>query len=220
MQPLIVSPGNNDEYIIIAGERRYRAALKADLDSLPVIIRSSKELEQLEIAIVENVQRVDLSPLEQAASIEKLHQQFNMSYKDIAVRLGKADTTVNNIVRLLQLPDEVKSALSSGIISEGHARSILSLKEYPAKQIELLNNIKKFGWSVRQAEQFVVGLKKDKKTDKEIDKHMVKETKETKLLSQRLSTSVSIRRTAKGGKIEIGFDSDKSLNEILNNLLK
>jgi ParB family chromosome partitioning protein len=220
LQPLIVSPGNNDEYIIIAGERRYRAALKADLDSLPVIIRSSKELEQLEIAIVENVQRVDLSPLEQAASIEKLHQQFNMSYKDIAVRLGKADTTVNNIVRLLQLPDEVKSALSNGIISEGHARSILSLKDYPAKQIELLNNIKKFGWSVRQAEQFVVGLKKDKKTDKEIDKHMVKETKETKLLSQRLSTSVSIRRTAKGGKIEIGFDSDKSLNEILNNLLK
>ena len=194
--------------------------LRAGLVTLPVIVRSSKELEQLEIAIVENVQRVDLSPLEQATSIERLHQQFNMSYKDIAVRLGKADTTVNNIVRLLQLPDVVKSALRDNIISEGHARSILALKDYPAKQIELLNNIKRLGWSVRQAEQFVVGVKKEKKTDKEIDKHMTKETKETKLLSQRLSTPVTIRRTAKGGKLEIGFDSDDSLNQIFDKLLK
>lgn len=219
LQPLIVSPGTNGTYIIIAGERRYRASQKAGLTTLPVIVRSSKELEQLEIALVENVQRVDLSPLEQAASIERLHDQFNMSYISIAERLGKADTTVVNIVRLLQLPDNAKEALTSNKISEGHARTILALKDFPDKQDELLANIINNKWSVRQAEQFVVGAKKDKKTDKELDKHMTKETDETKKLSSKLSTPVTIRRTAKGGKIEIGFSSDKNLSEIINKLL-
>ncbi len=184
LQPLIVSPGTNGNYIIIAGESRYRASQKAGLTTLPVIVRSSKELEQLEIALVENVQRVDLSPLEQAASIERLHDQFNMSYISIAKRLGKADTTVVNIVRLLQLPDNAKEALTSNKISEGHARTILALKDSPDKQDELLANIINNKWSVRQAEQFVVGAKKDKKTDKELDKHMTKETDETKKLSK------------------------------------
>ncbi len=220
LQPLIVSPGDNDTFIIIAGERRFRASQKARLKTLPVIVRSSKELEQLEIALVENVQRVDLSPLEQAASIERLHDQFNMSYINIAKRLGKADTTVVNIVRLLQLPNNAKEALTINKISEGHARTILALKDLPEKQDELLASIIKNKWSVRQAEQFVVGAKKEKKTDKELDKHMIRETTETKLLSFKLSTPVSIRRTAKGGKLEISFSSDKDLAEIIDKLVK
>jgi ParB family chromosome partitioning protein len=220
LQPLIVSPGESDSYIIIAGERRYRASQKAGLVTLPVIVRSSEELEQLEIALVENVQRVDLSPLEQAVSIDRLHEQFNMSYMDIAKRLGKADTTIVNIVRLLQLPQEAKDALRDKKITEGHARTILALRESPLKQAELLANIIKLKWSVRQAEQFVVGSKKDKKTDKELDKHMGKENKQTKALSQRIAAPVSIRRTAKGGKLEIGFTSDKNLSEIIDKLLK
>jgi len=220
LQPLIVSPGQDDIYIIIAGERRYRASQIAGLKAVPVIVRSSEELEQLEIALVENVQRVDLSPLEQAASIERLHEQFNMSYIDIAKRLGKADTTIVNIVRLLQLPENAKIALKDKKISEGHARTILALRNSPAKQDELLKLIISNKWSVRQAEQFVVGAKKDKKTDKELDKHMVKENNETKALSKKIAAPVTIRRTAKGGKLEIGFTSDKNLTDIIDKLLK
>jgi ParB family chromosome partitioning protein len=219
LQPLIVSPGADGIYIIIAGERRYRASKEAKLSTIPVIVRTSKELEQLEIALVENVQRVDLTPLEQAGSIQRLHEQFNISYANIANRLGKSDTTIVNIVRLLKLPENAKTALKKNIISEGHARTILSLNEFPLKQDELLKKIISNNWSVRQAEQFVTGAKKNKKTDKELDRHMSKETKDTKALSQKISAPVSLRRTAKGGKIEISFTSDKDLADIISRLL-
>ncbi len=107
LQPLVVTPlsgAKQGEYEIIAGERRWRASRLAGLEIIPVIVRSTRELERLEIALVENVQRVDLSPLDQAVSIERLHQQFNMTYDRIAERLGKASSTINNMVRLLQLP--------------------------------------------------------------------------------------------------------------------
>src|SRR5690606_30071819 len=125
-----------------------------------------EDLEELEIALIENVQRVDLSPLEQAVSIQRLHEQFSMGYSEIAQRLGKASTTVNNIVRLLGLPDAAKAALSEGKISEGHARAILSLKGDGAKQAELLDSIVGKNWSVRQAEQFVTAAKQKGKAEK------------------------------------------------------
>ncbi|MBC7581257.1 ParB/RepB/Spo0J family partition protein, partial [Aeromicrobium sp.] len=130
LQPMVVSP-EAGRYRIIAGERRWRAAKIAGLKQVPAIVRTAKELEQLELAIIENVQRVDLSSLEQAISIERLHQQFSTPYDTIAKRLGKAHTTVVNIVRLLQLPDEAKTALTSRDISDGHARQILALKKQP-----------------------------------------------------------------------------------------
>jgi ParB family chromosome partitioning protein len=111
LQPLVVTPMGQGKFAIVAGERRWRAASQAGLTKVPAIVRTLKELEQLEIAIVENVQRVDLSPLEQAVSIERLHQQFSMTYEAIANRLGKASSTVNNIVRLLQLPVAARDAL-------------------------------------------------------------------------------------------------------------
>ena len=140
LQPLVVTK-KGDTYHIIAGERRWRASKIAKLDRVPVIVRSHEELEQLEIAIIENVQRVDLSPLEQAQSIYKLHNQFSMSYSDIASRLGKAPTTVNNIVRLMQLPDNAKEALKNNKISEGHARALLALKGMENEQTKLLKSI-------------------------------------------------------------------------------
>lgn len=217
LQPLVVSKGADNTYIIIAGERRWRAAKQAELTQLPVIVRSAKELEQLEIAIIENVQRVDLSPLEQAVSIGRLHEQFSMSYGDIAKRLGKAPTTVNNIVRLLQLPDTAKEALRAGKITEGHARAILALKGDEALQAELLSNIQKFGWSVRQAEQFVNSAKKGGQT-KTIKKHMATKTENTELLSKKLGSPVTIKRTAKGGKLEIHFTDDQDLQRIIDGL--
>jgi len=184
-----------------------------------VIVRTTKELESLEIALVENVQRVDLSPLEQAISIERLHQQFSMTYESIAKRLGKASSTINNIVRLLQLPKEAREALETGQIFEGHARAILSLKDMPDKQAELLGNIKRHGWSVRQAEQFVTSVKEGYQEKSATRERMQTETPQTKLLSKKIGGSpVHIRRMAKGGKLEIGFKSDEELDRILSSL--
>lgn len=161
IQPLVVTP-DGESFRIVAGERRYRAAQKAGLKTLPAIVRNHKELEELEIALVENVQRVDLSPLEQAVSIVRLRDQFSLTSKQIAKKLGKAETTISNIVRLLQLPPEAVEAMQKNQISEGHARAILALKTDEKAQKELLNKIITQKLSVREAEQFVHAHKPSK----------------------------------------------------------
>lgn len=214
LQPLVVTKAD-EGYIIIAGERRWRAAQVAGLETVPAIVRTAKDLERLEIALIENVQRVDLSPLEQAASIEYLHQQFGVGYDTIAERLGKAGSTVSNIVRLLQLPERAKTALRQNDIVEGHARQILALKDWPDKQEVLLNNILSHGWTVRQAEQFVVSVKEGFRETKATRERMRTETPATKKLSKRIGAPVQIRRMAKGGKLEITFKSDSQLEKII-----
>lgn len=216
VQPLVVTPVKDGKYTLIAGERRWRAARLAGLQSVPAIIRSSEELETLEVALIENVQRVDLSPLEQAVSIERLHQQFNLSYETIAKRLGKATSTVNNTVRLLGLPNAARDALAAGKITEGHARAILALKSDAKRQDYLLNAIIAQGWSVRQAERFVTSVKAGVREVKQAHARTQSETPATKALSKRLGTPVSIRRTARGGKLEIGFKNDTELERIIN----
>jgi ParB family chromosome partitioning protein len=219
LQPLVVTPntstGKHGEYVIIAGERRWRASDIAGLETVPVIIRTSHELEQLEIALVENVQRVDLSPLEQAVSIERLHQQFNITYDKIAERLGKASSTVNNMVRLLQLPAAAREALKSHQISEGHARAILALKDQPELQEKLLGEITRQGWSVRQAERYVTSHKAGVRAPAAVKDRVETETDETRVLSKRIGAPVHIRRTAKGGKLELKFTSDEELARLL-----
>jgi ParB family chromosome partitioning protein len=215
VQPLVVSPVKNGIYTLIAGERRWRAAQIAKLKTVPAIIRSSQELEQLEIALIENVQRVDLSPLEQAVSIERLHQQFNLSYDDIAQRLGKANSTVHNTVRLLNLPSGARAALIDGKISEGHARAILALKGDDTRQAYLLQSIVEHGWSVRQAERFVTSVKQGIKETTQAHARTASITPATKKLSQHIGYPVSLKRTAKGGKLEIGFQTDAELEQIL-----
>lgn len=219
IQPLVVT-SKGDHYAIVAGERRWRAAKIAEQKTVPVIVRTTEDLERLEIALVENVQRVDLSPLEQALSIERLHHQFSVSYEDIAKRLGKAISTVNNIVRLLGLPENAKDALRSGQISEGHARSVLALKDYPERQQELLENIIKYGWNVRQAEQFVTSTKKGAKDNTDVKKHMATRTEDTERLSKIVDSPVTIKRLAKGGRLEIHFATDDQLKQIIDLLSK
>lgn len=218
IQPLVVSPLGDGLFTIIAGERRWRASQLAGLKAVPVVIRTSKELERLEIAIVENVQRVDLSPLEQASSIERLHQQFNMKYDEIATRLAKAPSTVNNIVRLLQLPEPALDALRDKKISEGHARAILSIKNDSRAQLRLLELIAKNEWSVRQAEQYALSVKEGTKENPAKPARLSTETPATKALSKTVGAPVHIRRTAKGGKLEIIFKSDEELEQILSQL--
>jgi ParB family chromosome partitioning protein len=215
VQPLIVTPVKDGKYTLIAGERRWRAAGLANLDTVPAIIRDREELEQLELALIENVQRVDLGPLEQALSIERLHEQFNLSYDDIAKRLGKAPSTVNNTVRLLGLPAKARDALSKGVISEGHARAILALKGDATRQAYLLDSIQTHGWSVRQAERFVASVKQGIKEKTKAHERVQTETPATKALSKKLGTSVQVRRTARGGKLEITFKDDSELDRIL-----
>jgi ParB family chromosome partitioning protein len=215
IQPLVVSPSKEGLYFIIVGERRWRAAKEAGLTTVPAIIRSVEKQEQLEIALIENVQRVDLSPLEQAASIEILHQQFSLSYEDISKRLGKASSTVHNIIRLLGLPINARDALANQKISEGHARAILALKGDGQRQNYLLNAIIEQHWSVRQAERFVTSVKAGVKKNQEAHARTSLETDETRILSEKLHTPVHIRRTAKGGKLEITFSSDKELEQLI-----
>jgi ParB family chromosome partitioning protein len=214
MQPLIVTKAGSG-YHIIAGERRWRAAQVAGLKTVPALVRTTKQQEKLELAILENVQRVDLSPLETAVSVERLHQQFNLTYSDIAKRLGKAETTVHNTVRLLQLPVDARKALEEGKISEGHARQVLALKDSPEAQAQLLELIIANEWSVRQAERYVSSLKAGVKEKGRAEERVSGETPETIALSKRYGAPVRIHRTARGGRVEIAFKSDEQLAKLL-----
>lgn len=217
LQPIVVMP-EDDNFVIIAGERRYRAAKMAGLEFVPVLSRSSEELERLEIGLVENVQRVDLSPLEQAVSIAKLNEQFNLSYQEIGKRLGKANTTITNIVRLLKLPKNATEALRQAKISEGHARTILSLAGDEVAQQKLLDQIIKNAWSVRKAEEYVLNYKNSKK-EKVSAAHKDTENKLAQKLSKKLNTKVVIKESKKSGEIKISFKDQGQLNNILQQLL-
>lgn len=213
--PLVVRSLGNDMYQIVAGERRYRASKLAGLKTVPAIVRSLKDLQQLEIALVENVQRVDLSPLEQAVSLARLHEQFSVSYESISKKLGKAASTVNNLVRLLQLPADAQKALAEHEISEGHARAILALKTQPEKQAYLLQAIVANGWSVRQAERYIASIKSGVKDEVTANARVSTQTPATTALSEKLKAPVQVKRMAKGGRLEIGFKTDDELQRII-----
>jgi ParB family chromosome partitioning protein len=217
LQPIIVMK-KDGKYHIVAGERRWRASSKAGLTHMPAIIRSLEELEQVELALIENIQRVDLSPLEQALSVYKLQQQFNLALEDIAKKLGKAPSTISNLTRLLQLPESAREALRAGKISEGHARAILALKGDEAKQEELLRCIADNSWSVRQAEQFVTSLKQGA-TSSRARSSTASESTLTRDIGEQLGTSVKLKHTAKGGQLIISFKSEEQLNELAARIL-
>lgn len=220
LQPIVITDIDGS-FVIVAGERRYHAAKKAGLKHVPALVRSTQELERLEIGLIENMQRVDLSPLEQAISIARLNEQFNVSHKDIARRLGKAHTTVVNTVRLLQLPDFAKEALIKGVISEGHARAILALKD-ESTQKKLLANIEQFNWSVRQAEQFVAENKEEAKPLVAATRaaKVVVNRETSKNLSKKWGFKVTVAHKGKGGKIAMDFGSRKELDAFIEFLEK
>jgi ParB family chromosome partitioning protein len=216
--PLVLTKLADGTYQIVAGERRWRAAKLAGLKQVPGVVRTLKALEQIEVALIENVQRVDLSPLEQAVALRRLHDQFSTSYNEIAKRVGKASSTVNNIVRLLQLPQDAQTALREQKITEGHARAILALKDNPDQQAKLLTSIMKYNWSVRQAERYVTSQKEGVTDVAAVYARVATETRETKVLAKRLKTQVHVKRMAKGGRLEIRFMSDSELERIIKSL--
>lgn len=219
LQPLVVVKNEKGSYVIIAGERRWRASKIAGLSKVPAIVRSASELEKLELGLIENVQREDLTPLEQAVSIERLHDQFSMSYTAIAAKLGKAYSTIANLVRLLQLPDPIKNSLQKGDISEGHARALLALQENPEQQSSLFQLILSQHISVRQAEQFVVSVRDGSSSKKAIKKSTSTENQSTKQLTKKYGVKVSVHYSAKGGKVSFTFKSEDELNGLIEKLL-
>lgn len=222
LQPIIVSQVEPNSYSIIAGERRWRASQIAGLKDIPAIIRTSSEHESLELALLENVQRADLTAIELALTIQRLHTQFNQEYETIAKRLGKARTTINNIVRLLGLPPVMQKALAEGNISEGHARSLLSLQQFPESQKELFNKILKLHISVREAEQFVVKVKKAKNdTPKKIETPKLVNDIQIDKLQKRLGTKIILRHSVRGsGKLIINYKNEIALSNVIKQILE
>jgi ParB family chromosome partitioning protein len=219
LQPIIVTP-HGDNYYIVAGERRWRAAKLAGQETIPAIVRTAQELQRLELALVENIQRVNLSPMEQALSIAYLHDHLNVGYDEISKQLGKARSTITNLVRLMKLPEAAKQALHEGRIVEGHARSILSFTD-EKDQLTFLDLIIHHGWSVRQAEQYVTAHKEGAKTPEAARKRVISITSpQTERLSDWLHTKVTLRRMAHGGKLEITYTSDDDLRRIIKQLSK
>jgi ParB family chromosome partitioning protein len=214
LQPIIVVRNDSrNGYKIIAGERRWRAAQAAKLSHIPAIVRSLEELEQVELSLIENIQRVDLSPLEQALAVLKLQQQFNLTLDQIAQKLGKASSTVSNLTRLLQLPVDAREALRTSKINEGHARAILALRGNEAQQAELLSSILNNKWTVRQAEEYVIKSRKVSGAAQD-----GKEKTLLKDLSTKLKTKVAIKHTAKGGQLIIAFKDTDDLERLTKNL--
>jgi ParB family chromosome partitioning protein len=221
IQPLIVARTSEDQYTLIAGERRWRAAQLAGLESLPVVVKEAAPQQMLEMALVENVQRADLNPLEEALAYKHLIEEFGLTQDQIAQRVGKSRVAVANTVRLLKLPEAIKARLADGLITEGHARALLSISDAAVQQ-RLLSQIVKNGLTVRQTEELVRRLLEDhpaaKKSSTNSSHHHRGSSADTHALEDRmrrvLGTKVTLSRSKKGGTIVIHFYSEEELDAI------
>lgn len=219
LQPLVVV-ASGSKFEIVAGERRYRASKLAGLTKVPVIVRTLSAQHRLEVSLIENLQRRDLNALETATAYLKLRDQFNLKLDQIGARVGgKSIAAISNAIRLLHLPESAKNALIQKEITEGHARQILALTDEKA-QNDLLQHIVRDGWSVRRAEQFVIGYKKGQGKDKQLSgvRSTLSETPLTKSIAKKLGTGVRVKTTAKGGQLVIDFTDEKDLERISDRL--
>jgi ParB family chromosome partitioning protein len=221
IQPVVVKPSTPPgSYTLIAGERRWRAAGIAGLDEIPAVVMDVSLQAQLELALVENVIRSDLSPLEEAAAYRQLIDEFGLTQADVAERVGRSRVAVTNTLRLLLLPDRVKEALESGEITEGHARALLGLPS-AVEQVAMLETVLRRGLSVRETENAVRGwLEREQRaafeqpTPRQAELEMPEQR-----LRRALATNVSISRNARGaGSIRIEFTSDEQLTELLDRI--
>lgn len=220
LQPLIVTEGEGGRgFVLIAGERRLQAARLAGLEAVPVIVRQVSSQQQLELALIENLQREDLNPLEAAEGYRQLAEDFNLSHGEIAAKVGKSRTAVSNTLRLLNLSKAVQKALASGDVSEGHARALLGLDSAQA-QSAALKTIIQSGLNVRQAEELVRRLSGKRTAKPESGRTLSPEEKDLEeRLRQALGTKVNLKRSQKGGSIVLHFYSDEELNTLLDLLL-
>ena len=219
VQPILVrSVANKNSYEIVAGERRWRAAQIAGLHDIPVIIKDVSDNEAMCLALIENIQREDLNPLEEAGALERLINEFEMTHDAVADAVGRSRPAVSNLLRLLELDDSVKKMLETGKLDMGHARALLSLS--PDKQLESAAKIVKQGLSVRSTENLVKQLLDGNQHSR--TKNDAKDSNITKLendLSERIAAKVSITHQSSGkGKLQISYNSLDELEGILKRL--
>jgi len=220
IQPVIAEKRSDEEYIIIAGERRFRAAQIAECKNIPVIVRKFSAEEKLEIALIENIQREDLNPIEEAEAYQNLITKIGLNQDDLAKRVGKNRSTVANSIRLLKLPKDIQLAIIDGELSPGHARALLSLVN-PADQSVLFKEIVEKGLSVRLAEkkagEFNAGqrLKGKKDRQKSVEKPIEIREIEDRFIDS-LGTKVTLKGSIKKGKIVIDYFSQEDLERIFN----
>lgn len=223
IQPLIVTritgPGGGTEYQLVTGERRWRAAQMAGQTMVPVIVKEATSREMLEWALVENLQRTDLNPLEEANAYRTLIIEFGLTQEQVAEEVGKSRTAVANALRLLRLPREIKTALLAGEISEGHARALLGLPT-PEAQLAALATIQRRTLSVRQTEEMVRRTLARVEQKQKVDVDAAEEAWKTEVqaLEDRfraaLGTKVNLTRSKRGGKLVIRFYSEEELQRI------
>ncbi|KAF0143301.1 MAG: chromosome partitioning protein ParB family [Nitrospirae bacterium] len=221
LQPVIVSRLGDGSFRLVAGERRWRASQLAGLKKIPAIVKNVASKDALEIALIENIQREDLNPVETAEAFSKLLKEFNLTQEELSEKVGKERATVANYLRLLRLPEEIKSLISDGSLSMGHARAVLSI-EGRAHQIEAVRKIITKGLSVREAEALaknisLAGIKKPKS-------HKAQKAPEIASLEDKLIKSLGTKvrihhKGKKGGKIEIEYYSLDELDRLLDILL-
>ncbi|RFA35325.1 chromosome partitioning protein ParB [Virgibacillus dokdonensis] len=216
IQPLIVRASIKG-YEIVVGERRYRAAKEAGLDKIPVIIKDLTDDKMMELALLENLQREDLTPIEEAHAYANLMNELNITQEELSKRLGKSRSHIANMVRLLSLPESVIAYINNGELSMGHGRAILGLKDKTKVQA-LVQKIRKEKLNVRQVEKLIVQLNEKPVKQKEKPKKDVFIQERETFLRERFGTAVTIQRGKRKGKIEIEFYNDNDLQRIIDTL--
>jgi len=217
LQPLVVMPAGKDgKHILIAGERRLRASELAGLKTVPVIVRKVDEHERMALAIVENVQRHDLNPVEEAMAYQRLMDEFNITQDEVAKRVGKSRSSIANALRILVLPQEVQKAVKEGKISMGHAKVLASL-DSASEQADYAKQVLENKLTVRDLEQATKVSRKASRPSTSGRFDPVREAQE-EMLRERLGTKVVIKKTGEKGQIQINFYSLEELQRLLNEL--
>ena len=219
IQPLTVRETGNGYYQIIAGERRWRASRLAGLSEIPAVIIEADDRKAMELALIENLQRQDLNPVEESLGYQALISEYGLTQEEAATRVGKSRPTVANALRLLHLPDSVLNLLRQGSLTSGHARAILSLKS-EKEQLEAAQKICALGLSVRQAELLCKNMSKDPKPEKEATFAVDYVAECEKSLSKHLGRGVKIVNGKRKGRFELEFYGQEDLQNLLDALMK
>jgi ParB family chromosome partitioning protein len=218
IQPLVVTKLADNKYRLIAGERRFRAAQKAGLATVPVVVKETMaDTDILQVALIENIQREDLNPIEEAYAYHQLHEEFGLTQEEISKRVGKERSTVANFLRLLRLPDSVKKLLAAGQLSMGHARAILAV-EPAKKQEQLAERVVKRNLNVRQTEMLAAESSPKAAEQPEKEKDVFTRDAEEKL-TRTLRSKVEIDRKRRGGVIHIRFGSEDELIRLVDEVM-
>lgn len=214
MQPIVVRPIGSGRYEIIAGERRWRASQQAGLDKIPALVRDVSDESAIAMALIENIQREDLNPIEEAVALQRLQQEFQLTQQQVADAVGKSRVTISNLLRLIALPEEIKTLLSHGDLEMGHARALLGL---PAEQqVEGARHVVARGLTVRQTEALVRQWLSGSERSKDEPKSDPDIVRLEKRLAERLGSPVQIKHSEKGkGQLVIRYNSLDELQGVL-----